>query len=247
MKLLYLDRAAVDDLKTNFSNYRNHFTDITNDWFMEIFRKNNWIHESRIQCDILNLDFDEDYNRSDRKNIEIIYNALNDLSPANASDERLWAGVLFGQLWDFARYRRAKELNSGNERDILNTFVFMNHTKKSAFINCLSRLWWAGHLFYDPERSYHYAAINLITDHAFPSNLFLLSSSNFMSNKKLALGIMDCIAERKERGEKIGRFHFVEATRYLNCIGGITLLDTLSRDEIKSIVGARLDKLFGIL
>lgn len=247
MKLLYLDKEAIDDLKMNFSIYKTHFTDETNEWFMGRFREKDWIHESRIQCPELELSYDVDYNKSDRKNVEIVYEALRDLSPVNASDERLWAGVLFGQLWKFVRYRRAVELSSGNEREILNSFLFMRGIKRSCFINCLSRLWWAGYLLYDPENASHYAPIELISESAFPSNIMLLSSSNFMADKKLALGVLDCISERKRKGEKIGRYHFTEANKYLNCIGGVTLLDAMSREEVKKMVNCKLNKKFGVL
>ncbi len=247
MKLLYLDKEAIDELKMNFPIYKSHFKDKTNEWFMERFKEKDWIHESKIQCDEFELDYDVDYNKSDRKNVEIIYEALKDLNPVHASDERLWAGVLFGQLWKFVKYRRAEELNSGEELKILNSFLFMRGRKRSCFINCLSRLWWTGYLLYDPENACHYASVDLISESAFPSNVLLLLSSNFMANKKLALGVLDCISERKQKGEKIGRYHFTEANKYLNCIGGVTFLDAMSREEVKKLVGGRLDKEFGIL
>lgn len=246
MKLLYLDKEAINDLKMNFSDYKNHFSDQTNEWFLEKFGEKNWLHESKIQCRDFELNYDADFNRSDRENVKIIYEALKDLSSVNASDERLWAGVLFGQLWEFVRYRRAKELKSGNEREILNSFLFMRGIKRSCFINCLSRLWWTGYLLYDPASGHHYKAVDLIGERAFSSTILLLSSSNFMANKELALGVLDSISERKQKGEKVGRDHFVEANRYLNCIGSVTLLDAMSRNEVKQIVDNRLDKVFGI-
>ena len=66
-----------------------------------------------------------------------------------------------------------------------------------------------------------------------------------MANKSLALRAMDYISSRKEKGEKIGGYHFVEATKYLNCLGGITLLDTMTREEVQSIVNQRLNKVYG--
>lgn len=247
MRLMYLDKKAIDDLKINFSTYKNHFTDETNEWFVKHFDENGWLHESKIQCKDYELNYDDDYNVSDRKNVEIVYEAMKDLSPANALDERLWAGILFSQLWKYVKYRRKEELNSDDYRVVLNSFLFMRGTKRSCFINCLSRLWWAGYLLYDKNSINHYVAVDLITESAFSSNVMLLSSSNFMSNKDLALGVMDCIAERKSKGEKIRRYHFVEANKYLNCIGGVTLLDTMTREEAKAIVGSRLDKLYGII
>lgn len=247
MRLMYLEQDGIDDLKMNFSVYKKHFSDDTNEWFVKKFSEKGWLKESKIQCKDFTLNFDMDFSVSDRKNVEILYEALKDLNPSNALDERLWAGMLFGQLWDFVKYRRKEELKSGNEREVLNSFLFMRGTKRSCFINCLSRLWWTGFLLYDGKATNHYAAVDLITESAYASNLMLLSSNNFMANKDLALGIMDSISERKNKGEKIGRYHFVDANKYLNCIGGITLLDSLTRDDTKNIIKTRLDKIYGVL
>ena len=241
---MYLSQAAIDDIKMNFNKYKSHFTDDTNEWFMKCFEQNGWIHESKIQCTDFDLNYDPDMNVSDRKNVEIIYEAMRNLNPANALDERLWSGILFGQLWSFVKYRRADELASGDEREILNSFFFMRGTKRSCFMNCLSRLWWTGHLLYDKNSSNRYAAVDLICETAYSSNIILFSSYNFVSNKEIALGVLDCIAERKAKGEKIGRYHFVEAYKYLNCIGGVSLLDTMTKEETKHLVQARLDKVY---
>ena len=50
MNLMYLEQKAVDDLRTNFRHYENHFTDKSNAWFLKEFGKHNWIKESKIQC-----------------------------------------------------------------------------------------------------------------------------------------------------------------------------------------------------
>ena len=247
MKLIYLSQEAIDDIKINYGKYKKHFKDESNEWFLEYFKKNGWLHESKIQCEDITLNMDDDYNVSDRKNVEILYEALKDLSPALASDERLWAGMLFCQFWNYVKYRRRDEIESDSERDVLNSFLFLRGTKRSCFMNCLSRLWWTGYLLYDSTDSNHYKAVDLITESAYSSNIVLISSNNFISNRNLALGVLDCIMKRKQAGEKIGRYHFVEANKYLNCIGGITLLDTMSREEAKDLANKRLNKLYGMI
>ena len=247
MKLMYLDYEAIDDMKNNFDSYRDHFCDETNQWFMDKFRENNWIHESNIECEDFELDKNEDFNTSDRKNVEIVYEHLKTLKPSYAQDERLWAGMLFAHFWDYVQYRRGKELASGSEQDIKNSFFFMRSIRRSCFVNCLSRLWWTGHILYDDNSDNHYSAVDIIAEKAYASTVMLFSSNNFTSNKDLALGVIDCIGERKRKGEKIGRYHFVEANRYLNAIGGITLLDMLTREEVKEYANKILNEKYGVL
>lgn len=86
----------------------------------------------------------------------------------------------------------------------------------------------------------------MICDSVYASNILLISSNNFIANKNVALGITDCLLEREYKGEKIGRYHYVEANKYLNCIGAVSLLDTLSRDEIKELINKHLTKYFGL-
>lgn len=247
LKLIYLSQEAIDDIKMNFIKYKKHFADVNNDWFIEKFKKRDWMHESKVQCKDFILDMSDEYNVSDRKNVEIVYEALHDLSPALAADERLWAGMLFGQFWDYVKYRRKNEINFGNERDILNSFFFMRGTKRSCFMNCLSRLWWTGYLLYDEKKCEHYNAVDLICEAAYASNLILISSNNFISNKNLALGVFDCIQKRKNAGENIGRYHFVEANKYINCVGGISLLDAMAREEVCKLANRRLNQLYGVI
>ena len=112
-------------------------------------------------------------------------------------------------------------------------------------MNCLSRLWWTGYILYDASIPEHYKAVDLITESAYSSNIVLISSNNFVSNKNLALGVLDCISKRKQTGEKIGRYHFVEANKYINCVGGAALLDTMTREEARNLANKRLNKLYG--
>lgn len=244
MRLIYLSKDAIDDIKINFNKYKKHFNDANNEWFLERFDKRDWMHESKIECKDFVLDMSDDYNVSDRKNVEIVYEALHDLSPALAADERLWAGMLFCQFWNFVKYRRKKEIASGDKRDILNSFLFMRGNKRSCFVNCLSRLWWTGYLLYDDKKINHYYAVDLICETAYASNIVLISSNNFTSNKNLVLGVLDCIQQRKDAGEHIGRYHYVEANKYINCIGGISLLDSMTREEISALANKRLNYLY---
>ncbi|WP_029319271.1 DUF6339 family protein [Butyrivibrio sp. AE3004] len=245
MVLMYLDQRAIDDIKLNFEKYKDHFEDDTNRWFIKRFSENGWIKESKVQCNEFRFVTEGDYTITDAENVRIIYEALKDLSPAIATDERLWAGMLFCQFWDYVRYRRCKELESGDKQDVLNSFLFMRGTKRSCFINCLARLWWTGFLLYDADSDKHYEAVNFVCENAYASLIVLLSSNGFAANKKLILGVIDAIREREDRGEKIGRYHFVESDKYLNCLGGTQLLDTMSREDVKGKVAGRLERIYG--
>jgi hypothetical protein len=75
--------------------------------------------------------------------------------------------------------------------------------------------------------------------------MLLLSSSNMTSNRHVLHGALDCLLYRQAHGDTIERYHFVNSLKYLNSLGGVMLLDTLSRIEIAQLVNRQLNKDFG--
>ena len=84
-----------------------------------------------------------------------------------------------------------------------------------------------------------------MTRGAFSSTILLFSSSNFTANKNLSLGILDSIKKRSDAGERIERKHFVDSTKYLNQMGAVTILDTLSREKTTDLIDKFFNKKYG--
>ena len=81
-----------------------------------------------------------------------------------------------------------------------------------------------------------YALTPLLTDRAFASRIVLFSSSNFTGNRATMLGILDAMKDQRDSGIELKREHIVGATKYLNRMGAITLLDSLGRERVHSII-----------
>ncbi|MDD7756151.1 MAG: DUF6339 family protein [Clostridiales bacterium] len=247
MKLKILTDEMLTDLKGNFESYKHHYKDETNNWFLQHFNQNNGLIESKIECNDFILNTDDDYNISDYENIKILYSNLKHLSNSHAADERFWSGLLHTQFWYYAKYRRKEEIENNKDQDIKNSFFFTRGAKRSAHINCLSRLWWAGNLTYDETREDPFELTKLICDNAFASTIMLLSSSNLTANKDNILGILSSIQKRKLKGEEIKREHFVSSTKYLNAMGSVTILDFLNRHDIEKRIDKLFNEKFGVL
>ena len=239
-KVQYITTEGIEAIKVNFAVYKPYFLEESNDKLLATLLQKNWLRQTNIEFNPSGMDLESEPAISDRKNVEFMYESLKNLPPSYASDERFWVGLIATDAWNFVKYRRKEELLSGDNEKIKNSFLFTRGIKRSNFINCLSRLWWAGKLCYDPDSSNHYWAADLICGSAFASNMVLLSSSNVTANKHVFLGLIDCLAKRQESGETIGRYHYVNALRYLNSLGGSFLLDTISREEIVKIVNEGL-------
>lgn len=230
------------DLHDNLGRYR------ANDqaYFIDILGSMDGLKQTRYTCPDFTLDMSaEDPRDTDVTNIRRLYGAMRELGPAVASDERLWTAFSHNDFWDYVQYRQRDSINKvfdetegakKQDAGIGSSFFFTNGHRRSLFVHCLSRLWWMGYVTYDEEARDPFHLTSLFEGHAFASTAVLFSSSNLTSNKQLGLGVLDSIAKRQEMGEKIERKHFVAPLRYLNNMGGLVLLDMLSREDVSSIV-----------
>lgn len=252
MYLEYMTRNKIDEIKSDFKHYANYYVQNDKEWFQEELAKNGELKESSIQCDEFILDDKtQNYNISDLKNIKILYDALKDrITLDMASDERLWAGLSHGYLWDYIQYRRYKEFRVKDEekalKNVKTSYFYTYGPRRSVIVHPVARLWWAGYLTYDEKNPQNpYALTDFIFSRAFASNLVIFGSSNFTADKKISLGILKALKERHDKGERLKREHIVQATKYLNGIGSVTLLDALDEEDIKRLVTKRLNELFG--
>lgn len=243
MQPKFMTEEAIVSIIANFDEAKLHYIEGDKDWFDAWLSKRDGLRDSRFTFDALNLDTghgectEEEYSVTDGENVKRVYEALKSLPLSTAVDQRFWAGLAHTECWEYVHYRRRHEIASADDMAIKASFFFTRGVKRSAHMHCLSRLWWAGHMAYDEEnRSDPYALVDVLAKNAFASKVLLLSSSNFTANRKLLLGILDAIKDQADAGIMLKREHFVGATKYLNRMGAITVLDYLKRDQVKRMI-----------
>ena len=243
MQPKFLTQDAIESIIANFDEAKLHYVDGDKDWFNAHFAKTNGLRDSRFTFDDLDLDMgsyectDDEYSVSDRENIRRMHEALKTLPLSTAVDQRFWAGLAHTDCWEYVQYRRQREIASADDAAIKASFFFTRGVKRSAHMHCLSRLWWAGRIAYDEDnRSDPYALADILASNAFASRILLFSSSNLTANQNIALGILDAIKEQSDAGIALKREHFVGATKYLNRMGAITVLDYLKRSRVKALI-----------
>ncbi|GGA80162.1 DUF6339 family protein [Ornithinibacillus halotolerans] len=247
MKLKFLADETLMDLRTNFPTYKEHYFNRDNEWFDRYFQENNGILESKIDFEIPNLNFDEDYSISDRENVKLVYDALKHLTISQATQERLWSGLVHTQFRDFAYYRLKNEIAAQNEKRIETAMFFKNGKKRSLFVHILARLWWVGHMTYDEtNESNPYWLTDFFCEKDFSARSVVFFASNFTSNPNITKGILKTLVNWKESGIEIKRDHFVQANKYLNVVGGAMILDMLSTEEVEEMVDGYLRRYYGI-
>lgn len=245
-KINYLTTEAIDYLKLHLAHdLKGHLLDEEPTFFIKLLKEKNRIKESKyeISDNLDSLNFNSDYNISDSINLRVVHECLGNLPPTVAADGRIWAGLSFTDFWGFIQYRRHESLTNGDELAINSSFILMRGKRRSLYINCLSRLWWTAFLLYDKKNLNNpYELCDFFTSHSFPSRIMLLSSRNFVSNGEVAKGIVQCLYDRSKEGKTYARKQFEEVLKYLNNIGGVSLIDALSREDIYEISKRLLDE-----
>lgn len=168
---------------------------------------------------------------SDLSNVRILHSVLGNLPKRLLVQETLWSELSHDELWDYVQFRCAKKIKSGKPDKIAQSYFFTTGFKRSLFVHCVARLWWTGELIYDESASDPYHFLRLF-EKGLTGKIVLFSSSSFTANKNVSLGILDAINAKCPQSNEIDRDYFTEATKYLNRISGVTLLDAIPRDEI---------------
>ena len=127
------------------------------------------------------------------------------------------------------------------EASITSRTIFNNGNKRSLMINNISILWWIAYYTYDERLENPYYYTKRILSGSYRGNAVAYFSSNLVSNKEIVLGTLEAIYELIDENKMIeNRFSYSNANKILNLVGGVVVLDFLSKDEIKNIVKENL-------
>lgn len=242
--LQYLTEEGLAVLKQSFTNHLPEYIAGNQQFFLDYFDKNNYLADSAYTV----TDFTDDLvyfknsDEDDLHNIKVIYEVMKNIPTYIMMDDRFWAGLNHTIMWDYIMKRRAGEaFGDGiqNQSDkIYNSFF--THTKhgmkRGTYVNCVSRLWWAGKLTYDEDSSDHYLLTEELCKKGFASTIILFSSSNIMGRKEARFALLKMIKKFREAGNDVKRDDIVAGIRYLNLVAGSSLIDTMSYQDLEDML-----------
>lgn len=223
-------------LKSNVSSNLDLYKEEKNDWIVQEFLQSPFIPYKREFQEII-----LDPEKSEVDNARILFSALKDLSPSDATDERFWAGLAHGALWEYMRESSKKSLEDNPRLSLDETFVKnryffnleKNGHKRSLYINGLSKLWWAGKMTYDDSNAKDpFRYLNLF-ETAFSHKLINTFSSSFMASETVRFALFECGLYLKEQGIPIKGDTLVPMMKHLNELGGSMILDVMEREELQ--------------
>lgn len=243
MKIKYFVESAYVDLFDTIKEHETLYTGASNAWVKDFFGDREFCKESRIESHLPELKAEND----EYTNVIAFYDVFKDrLNPKQASNPYLWAYLTHCEYWDYTNARWAKEgmsVDTIKQRYFCSFLTNNIEGNRVGFLrNAVSRLWWMGHLSYQEERHGNpYELTKLLTSHSDISSSVL--ERNFSMNRNVTVGILDAILEINNDpslpdvgvSRTTGRYEWRELCKYINRYGAVTLLDSMTSDDIKEI------------
>ena len=175
---------------------------------------------------------------SDVDNALLVFGELSQLTPHQASIERLWAYMCHCECPKYVSARWLKERSEDPEKaakDVRNHF-FAGGTRALIRDNGVSRLWWLGKTANEiaPEDPREFLTILLYRQDVRSA---LIERPSISMNQRVLRGIYDVMREHWHEGRKLfERKVFRSWMVALNRRGGVVLLDALPDEALMSLL-----------
>lgn len=184
--------------------------------------------------------------KHDGENALVVYRALDQLTPYQASDQRLWTYLAHNEC---AGYIARRWLRGGDEArmvDRIRNHFFVNGNRGLIRDNGISRLWWLGFIAHkvvpeDPSRF-----LEVVLYRQDPRSALIERPS--VSRNYRVLRCVYCAMEKDFRTRERRLFErdvFRDWMKRLNRQGGMQLLDALSDTQLEGMVLEQADKALG--
>lgn len=261
MKIKYLTDKAYETLLDNLSIDQEKYLS-KECWLPEYFGEKEFFKESRLEIQGITMYMEGDKNASDIVNVRTIFDNLGHLTPQQASNPYLWSYISMVDCWQYTTWRWGKSVEEETAtEDIENEEIvsaasgkeskravnikqrYLCHPSRIGLLrNAISRLWWYGYLSYQPgssSRKYELTELLLSSSDLCQS----IVERNFSMNRNICYGILQAIKQINDdpnldnvgKLSSTGEYEWRGLCKYLNRFGAVTLLDTLSCDEIKEL------------
>ena len=238
MKLRYCTSGAVENLRLTI---RDHL-----DWYYAPSKSHpltsiGGFRESKIEspklADKLVID-EKSPSASDASNSLVVYNALQNLTPHQASIERMWVYLCHFDCPQYVSKRwlsRRPDNEEDAARQVQNHF-FVQGNRALIRDNGVSRLWWLGSIAHKVEQDNPQEFLDILL-YRQDVRSALIERPSVSMNKRLLRSIYIVMREHWENDAALfERETFRSWMIALNRRGGVVLLDALPDDALEQLL-----------
>lgn len=239
-KICFMKLADISAVKANAGAYLPYFKEKDSSWLKEKLGHSPF---SRTKYDLPDIKLympedEEKREETDKRNVREVYSKLKFLSPSQASDERLWAGLCMGPCWDYVSYRW--QIDSANA--VRQHYFFGFGPRRSLTRNAMSRLWRIGQLTYDPERQDPFE----LTDFVCENSRFIVDvlERNVSDSLPLMREFLSACVDLNKAGYMMDTNIIRELQKYMDILGGVYVLDYMPQGFLYNKIKERAVILF---
>ncbi len=192
----------------------------------------------------ISLDEPDGENLKDLENAIRVHKALQQLTPLQARDPRVWTRLAHVDCWRYMRERWPVERweKDGADKAARNVVerYFVPRTDSRALLrNGIARLWWTAQLTYDSTRDNPYELTAVLLSSLDITQQIL--ERNMGRGPKILTGFLEFLLQNKSElltgGDK-NRDRIRRLAKFLNMYGGVCLLDCLSQTDMIRVLSA---------
>ena len=235
-RLRYFTRKAVESLRNNVQSQLDwYFSPNGRSYPRELSA--SWTLQSQVESRKLSglLDVGESRpHASDAKNAMVVYQALSNLTPQQAVDERLWAHLSHGECAEYISARWLTSRPAEDEqaiRSVRNHF-FARDARGVTRDHGVARLWWLGATAHDVH-PYDPQLFLEIVLHRQDVRSALMERPSVSMNRYVLRNIFAVMREHWDGDRGLFKREVFRAwMANLNRRGGVVLLDALPEDPM---------------
>lgn len=251
MELCFMKSNALDTLKNGLPQiFDKYLTEGENSWLVDVCGENPFVKFRDVpDFELEPIDDGLSAGELDFRNCKILYGHLEFLTPRQAADERFWAGLCHGVFYDYMRRRYKYDTNATRPnaaKEIKTRFFFEQFSTTGILRNSLAKCWWTGRAFYDGNNhTNRFAKLDIVGSNDISSKISYILRYRFASNPKILNGVVKFFKYFRDQNIKLGALKETlrPAIYELNKVGGATVLDCLSDDEVAAIMIAHVEKI----
>ncbi len=186
---------------------------------------------------------------TDAVNALAVFESLSELSPYQASDERVWTYLCHNECRSYVaeRWLRGSEPDSPGAADRILNHFFVRGNRSLIRDNGVSRLWWLGSIAHkvDPACPRRFLDILLYRQDVRSA---LIERPSVSMNLDVLKAIYAVMKEDFETDEKVlfQRDSFREWMKNLNRRGGVILLDAVPPPALDALIRAEAERAFSV-
>lgn len=224
MGLKYLKNDKISELETNIELNIENYVNCN-----ALVEESDYL-ESNLPSVKLELYHKENSNTFDFENTKLVYEALKNLTPLQASDERIWTGLTHQkELMKYTVSRWA--INEGSSRGTIKD-RFFSHPMR----NSVSRLWWYGYISYNEDLDDPYKLTKLLVKNQ--DIAVGIMERSYSRNREFVQKVLLSLYEWTEvSGNKFPKTEdFRKVTKGINRMSAVTLVDLIEKGDLKIII-----------